>query len=199
MELEVNAAKLSLWSDIPRTHAAAWRRGRVLFGFSGAPPAPRGLLVGEAPGPRTDPKMPLFPAPNSSSGGRLLRYSGTYADRFLGRLVRVNLCDGPWSARRAAAGQARILTYLFDPANFYEGAPLRVLLLGARVPRAFGVVPPWTRAGFGHTELLNDGNPALSVAWIPHPSGKNLTYNDPGNQLRARRAVEWAIGERDVP
>ncbi|HEY8924730.1 MAG TPA: hypothetical protein VIU64_10140 [Polyangia bacterium] len=188
-----------LWHDVRRSQAMAWRRGRALFGFSGAAPQPRGLLVGEAPGPNTDARLPLFPAPNNSAGGRLLKYADIGPADWLGKLVRMNLCDGPWSARRAAAGRARALMYLVSTENYYNGEPLRVLLLGARVARAWGCVAPAARhAGFGHTEM-RDGALVLRVAWIPHPSGRNLLYNDRDNQLRARRAVLWAIGERGAP
>jgi hypothetical protein len=110
----------------------------------------------------------------------------------MSKLVRANMCDGPWSARRAVAGRARILEYLFDDANYCDGAPLRVLLLGARVARAWACPGP-----FGYREVRNQDKPVtLRVAWIPHPSGRNLLYNDESNQARAGRAVQWAIGDR---
>lgn len=177
-----------------RGHADAWR----FYGLCGKPPAPRGLLVGEAPGPNTNALLPLFPQPSNSAGARLLRYSGVDPADWLGKLVRMNMCDGTWSIRRAVAGRARALAFLLDKRNHYDGLPLRVLLLGVRVARA------WSCYGaFGHVEMIHYFNPSLSipiqVAWIPHPSGRNLAYNSRRNQLRARRAVLWAIGERDAP
>lgn len=188
------------WYDVERSQVAAWRRGRVLFSFSGPPPSPCGLLVGEAPGPNTDVRLPLFPAPNNSAGGRLLKYAGVDPAEWLGKLVRMNLCDGPWSSRRAVAGRARALAYLFDEANYHDGQPLRVLLLGRRVAQE------WSCRGPFRHEVHRFGGAApgkpeleLRVAWVPHTSGKNLLYNDRRNQLRARRAVLWAIGLRDKP
>jgi hypothetical protein len=103
------------------------------------------------------------------------------------------LCDGLWSARRAVRGRARVLAYLLDPKNFHEGEPLRVLLLGHRVARE------WACHGqFGHVRMMYP-DVTVRVAWIPHPSGKNLLYNSRRNQLRARRAVLWAIGDRQDP
>ncbi len=192
--------RASLWYDLESSHVGAWRRGRVLFGFprGTCPPDVRGMLVGEAPGPNTDPRLPLFPAPGNSAGARLLRYAGIDPVDWFGKLLRVNLCDGPWSLRRATVGRARVLSYLFDEANFYNGAPLRVLLLGDRVRRA------WSCYGqFGCIEMDYYFNPKLTiplkVAWIPYPSGRNSIYKSRLNQLRARRAVLWAIGERDTP
>jgi hypothetical protein len=180
---------------VRNSYLAAWHLGCLRFGISDDPPVPRGLVIGEAPGPNSDARVPLFPEPRNSAG-RLMRYAGCPPADWIGKLVKMNLCDGAWSTRRAVNGRARALTYLLDPANFHDGAPLRVLLLGARVARA------WSCHGaFGHeTHAYDCGATAdLRVAWIPHPSGKNLLYNDRKNQLRARRAVLWAIGERATP
>lgn len=177
-------------STLMRGHTNAWTQ----YGLAGRPPAPRGLVIGEAPGPNTNALLPLFPAPSNSAGARLLRYADVDPADWLGKLVRMNLCDGTWSARRAVAGRARALAFLFDKANYYNGAPLRVLLLGDRVRRA------WSCYGaFGYVRMEYYGGPTLHVAWIPHPSGRNRLYNVRRNQLRARRAVLWALGERETP
>ena len=182
--------------DVERSQVAAWRRGRALFGFSGSIPRPRGLLIGEAPGPNTDARLPLFPAPSNSAGSRLLRYTGVDPAAWLGGLARMNLCDGPWSTRRAVAGRVRALAYLLDEVNYHDGEPLRVLLLGPRVARTWAC-----HGSFGYEVHAHDCGATvnLHIAWIPHPSGRNLLYNDRRNQLRARRAVLWALGERDAP
>lgn len=198
----MSAAELELaqWCEIERSHAMAWRHGARTFGLLGSPPDPRGMLVGEAPGPNTDASLPLFPEPSNSAGARLLKYADITHYDWLGKLVKVNLCDGPWSARRAIEGRVRVLSYLLDKDNYRGGEPLRVLLLGARVTRAWGAVPERARhAGFGYTDMRLGGSSTLRVAWIPHPSGRNLLYNDHKNQLRARRAVLWVLGERDEP
>jgi len=188
---------------LTQSHLAAWNFGMRRFGITDDLPRPRGLLIGEAPGPHTDPLLPLFPEPSNSAGARLLRYAAVPAAWWLGRLVRMNLCDGTWSTRRAVAGRARALAYILDEENYYDGRPLRVLLLGARVARA------WCCFGaFGHVEVIHHHGggsvraarvTAFQTAWIPHPSGRNRLYNSRRNQLRARRAVLWALGERDVP
>lgn len=185
-----NLAHSTVTQSLRRSHANAWSS----YGLFGRPPAPCGLLVGEAPGRNTDPLLPLFPRPSNSAGGRLLKYAAVDPADWLGKLVRMNMCDEAWSARRAVAGHARALAYLLDKRNFHQGEPLRVLLLGKRVARA------WSCYGaFGYVELMCDRGPTIRVAWIPHPSGKNLLYNSRRNQLRARRAVLWALGERERP
>lgn len=192
--------------DLSRSHATAWRLGKSHFDYAGDAPKPRGLLIGEAPGPNTNAKLPLYPMPNGSAAGRLLKYAGVEPMDYIGRLVRMNLCEEQWSDRRAVAGRVQATSYLLDPPNFFNGKPLRVLLLGARVARAWSCHGPFghtTMAFFGHTTMvLNDSSPVkteIEVAWIPHPSGRCHLYNERKNQLRARRAVLWALGERDRP
>lgn len=187
-------------TDLAQEHAAAWRYYHLI----GMPPKPRGLLVWEASGLNAESHPSLFLEP-SSSASRLLKYSGVDSTNWLGKLVQMNLCDGAWSARRALAGRARALAFLFDEVNFYDGVPLRVLLIGTRAASAWGC-----RGSFGYEEHQYGLNPiatsrvvpsdkTLHVAWIPHPSGRDSFYKSRRNQLRARRAVLWAIGERDTP
>ena len=80
-----------------------------------------------------------------------------------------------WSARRALAGFMHTLGYLLDETNFVDGHPLRVLLLGAKVARAWG-----KHGAFGHSmnHYAEAPGVTLQVAWVPHPSGRNLIYND---------------------
>lgn len=184
-------------TDLAHSHAAAWRFGRSHFNYAGELPQPRGLLIGEAPGPNTNAKLPLFPMPNNSAAGRLLRYADIEPVEYIGRLVRMNLCDDEWSGRGAVAGVVRAISYLLDEANFFDGKPLRVLLLGRRVAEAWNCGPePF---GYQIRHYTGGGVPNVYVAWIPHPSGRCHLYNERKNQLRARRAVQWALGERPRP
>ena len=187
--------------EINKRHLTAWNVGKKIFGYDGDLPKARGLLIGEAPGPNTKAKMPLFPNPVGSAAGRLLSYSGISPKEWMGKLVRTNQCgDDQWSSRAACAGRVALTSYILDPKNFHEGKPLRVLLLGARVARAWACHGPfgsvtWVFPDDGRLE----NSERVEVAWIPHPSGRNLLYNDRKNQLKAGRAVQWAIGERDKP
>ena len=184
--------------DIAKSHAVAWRYGYDHFDYSGSPPKPRGILIGEAPGPNTDARLPLFPSPTNSAAARLLRYADVEPIDWMGKLFRVNLCQEQWSDRRASAGMVQVLAWLLDPANHTtDGKLLRVLLLGRRVADAWHCEQdPF---GYSIRYLTGGGHPNLYVAWIPHPSGRNLIYNDRKNQLRARRAVQWVLGERAKP
>lgn len=136
-----------------------------------------GLLVGEAPGPRTSKKLPLFPYPTNSAGGRLLKMSGLGAGQYLGRLLRRNLMEAydlAWDAE--VAGQHALNIINEQPAG------RRVVLLGSRVGRAFG---------FADFYKVAEVNGAVYCC-IPHPSGRNLLYNDVNHRIAARAAIQWA-------
>ncbi len=187
-------AQESIGRVLTQSYLAAWNFGMRRFGITDDLPRPRGLLIGEAPGPNTDPFLPLFPEPRNSAGGRLLKYAEVPTSDWIGKLMKMNLCDGSWSVRRAVAGRARAIAFLLNKRNYHDGRPLRVLLIGARVARAWSCYGP-----FGYEEHGMVSCTSLLIAWIPYPSGKNRLYNSRRNQLRARRAVLWAMGDRNDP
>lgn len=126
-----------------------------------------------------DPKHALYPWPPNCAGHRLFEMlkavepSATmrgYVDRF----ERVNLVMGQWDFRRArvAADVMRATDVLVDR---------DVVLLGREVARAFGVVDEidW-RCRHAHD---------ARVYLLPHPSGRNLRYNDPDCRLGAGRVL----------
>jgi hypothetical protein len=185
-------------NDLVRSHTAAWRLGRSHFNYEGDPPKPVGLLIGEAPGPNTNARLPLFPEPTNSAAARLLKYADIEPAEWMGKLLRMNLCHNQWSDRRASAGAVQALSFVLDPNNYAgDGKLLRVLLLGRRVADAWHCGPePF---GYQIRHVTSGGHPNLYVTWIPHPSGRNLLYNERRNQLRARDAVLWATGARAKP
>lgn len=171
---------------IRHPHIVQWRIGARLFGYSSAsPPAPRGLIIGECPGPRTDPRMPLFPNPENSTGARLLGYSNMSERDYMGLLMRTNLCPTTWYDDIAELRVEHLKRAIvrFD-------SSLRVLLLGAKVEAAWGIR---SRYKFGEARVFVDDVP-ISLAWIPHPSGLNRIYNDEESQRLAGRYVRWCAG-----
>lgn len=128
----------------------------------------RPLLVGEVNPFGSNPAFALYPLPERSSGGRLMKILGLTYRQYLKRFDRINLCEWEWRM-----GQARhraewlVSTY-----------PDRVIvLLGAKVSRAFGVpYEPFTTHG------------AYRV--LPHPSGLNRAWNDPSAVEKARNLLK---------
>lgn len=145
----------------------------------------RGLIVGQNPGKRTHPDLPLFPDPPTSSAGRLLTMSGMTPGEYLGGLYRRNLCDDrKWSSEAAAKRARYILGALFDMPR-----DLRVVLCGEKVSAAFGARSEWWRP------FRLDSRQLCVV--IPHPSGLNHVYNEEEPRLRTRAIIRWAaLGER---
>jgi hypothetical protein len=150
---------------------------------------PVGMLVGEAPGPNTSGRLPLFPWPASSAAGRLLKLSGLKPGDFLGRFFRRNLFDiytDTWHAPMARERAEQILEEIAAVGS------LRVLLLGTRVAAAFGLDSLWSRRTVERLVPLSNEQVLIELASIPHPSGRNQVYNDAKARAAAQTAVLWA-------
>lgn len=127
------------------------------------------LIVGECnPYGGTD-EFALYPAPDGCSGHRLCcLILGMSRHDYLDAFERANLCHGKWSMPLARK-RAREL--------FAHPAPL--ILLGAKVARAFEFVP-------FQALMIGDGGKTLV---LPHPSGLCRLWNEPGMIDRTREAV----------
>lgn len=139
------------------------------------------ILVGEAPSERGG-KLPNYRAFDSRtrSGSKLARLADVpeIADVF----GTVNLVDR-WPGRTShgtvfPAGLARR-----NASRLWATLPgdVDLLLVGLRVADAFDVSVPYLR-----WETLV-GDPDRRVAVFPHPSGVNRWWNEPKNEIRARR------------
>lgn len=143
-------------------------------------------LVGEAPGSKSDPDLPLYPLPERSSGGRLCAMFGRGRAGYLRAFARADLIDrypGPTfplgRAREASEALAERL------------APRPLILLGRGVAQAFA---------FPHSEHMawEDyllGQTLIRAAVIPHPSSRNLWYADRANQ---EKVGEWLREQVDL-
>lgn len=141
--------------------------------------APVAALVGEAPGPNGNPETPLWPDPPNSAAGRLVAMMGLSRRDYLCSFVRANVLDaypGPVFPLSEARGRAAALAQRL--------APLPLILLGRGVAGAFRFPTP---------HLMEWEDYVLDGVWIraavvPHPSGRNLWYNDP---LHRARVGSW--------
>jgi hypothetical protein len=148
---------------------------------------PVGVVVGEAPGPRSSIRHALFPYPASSSAGRLMGFARMPPGVFLGRLLRRNLCREEFSATEAERAALLLLRELDD-----MDGEFRILLLGVGVGRAFGLGAfyDYARTRNPHADVLRWHD----VVCIPHPSGLNHLYNEPAHRRAAAAALTWAAG-----
>lgn len=170
---------------------AAIKLGVKLDAIDGPPVA---AIIGEAPGVNTSWKLPVFPFPSNSAGGRLLKYSELDAAAYLGKFIRKNLYTHlePWSIPTAREKAAEIVSL------FQSWRVLRVVLLGKRVGEAFGL-RLWET---GSTTAMDFGVGApprsfgVAVTCIPHPSGRCREYNDEDAIRRTKATLRWAAGLR---
>lgn len=142
---------------------------------------PIAAIIGEAPGPNTSPKLPLFPLPRSSAGGRLIAYSRIAPARYLGAFLRRNLfreLPRAWDRGDARINAETLL------AELRQRGIMRVVLLGTKVGAAFDLPELWSH---GATSL-----PTIELVTIPHPSGRCRVYNDVAAQRRAGATMRWA-------
>ncbi len=128
------------------------------------------VVVGEAPGAAGRADLPLYPLPPGCAGHRLFKMTALPNMRtYLTLLFRANLLSynpGPnWPKREAHIAAMAMLPFLRER---------QVVLLGRKVARAFGV---------GQYSFMewNNYRDLCDVAVLPHPSGRNLWYQDGGN------------------
>lgn len=112
----------------------------------------------------------LYPAPDGCTGHRLWKLltsrTGASRHQYLDTFERVNLVRGLAFDKIKAKARA------YDLTRKYEGTGRTIVLLGQDV-----------RAAFGHPRLLIHPQVIGGCTWrqIPHPSGRNLFYNDADN------------------
>ena len=134
------------------------------------------VLVGQAPGPNTDPELPLYPVPARSAGGRLQRMLGLSRAEYLRLFERTNLLyryvGTTLNGDRVCRKEARVAAGALQPLLQSRV----VVLVGRKVADAFDFHEEffvWRRVG---NRSLHTEN-----GWwgcIPHPSGRNRLYND---------------------
>jgi hypothetical protein len=129
-------------------------------------------FVGESNPYGGNPVYALYPEPHGCTGWRLCHLilkmdPGVYRDTY----GRANLVRGAWSMPRAREAAAAL-----------RATGHRFVLLGAKVAAAFGHrFEPFT-------------TPVTTELILPHPSGLNRMWAEPGMFDRAREAVERFIG-----
>lgn len=149
------------------------------------------LLIGQAPGPNTDPRMPLYPLPKTATGGRLASFMGLTTHQYLRTFDRVNvLQDFPGKCKRDdkfPLREARIAASAMRPLL----AGREVILVGRNVATAFG----FAEMPF-HSVLMESD---CDIYVVPHPSGRNHWYNSETNREEAR--LFWAeyLAKRGLP
>lgn len=140
------------------------------------------LIIGQAPGPNTDPAVPL----GGRCGDRLADLCGLELKDFFLLFERVNLIQKfpgkltkgdafPLDEARKGAIDVLIMSHVHER---------KIVLLGDNVAKAFGFNPSTLPTLQMHRR---PAFPFAGVATCPHPSGVNRWWNEPDNVKRARR------------
>lgn len=133
------------------------------------------VLVGELNPYGSDPRFSLYHLPRRASGNRLREHLGL-SDCTYEAIEKVNLCTGRWSMAAARANAGKVL-----------GEYGVIVCLGAKVRDAFNG-PKFFESGRWLLNLgLNEAE--CSIATLPHPSGLNRLWNQPGARQRARELM----------
>lgn len=174
--------------------------------------SPLALLVGEAPGPKSDPSCPLFPYPVRSSGARLLELAGYVNDplAYLSYFARADVVEkfplGTWPRAEAVRRMEALVAW---------AAGLPVIVLGARAAAALGLMGPnvaphdnciraehfrWMDASRFvmrspmSTIAVAPSQAAQPVIWLPHPSGRNRLTSMAGAQFMDAFRLARTVG-----
>jgi uracil-DNA glycosylase len=139
---------------------------------------PNVVIIGEAPGPQDSGAFPLLGTNMRAAGARLRAMSGLSMPEWRS-VVRVNLVSHPLVGREWPRQNARITATSWKH-SLLQGK--RVILLGSKVCNAFGYAH-----GVDHAHCEWREQAGYEAASIPHPSGRNLAYND--------LAVKLAVGK----
>lgn len=136
------------------------------------------VIVGEQNPYGGDPYFALYPSPDGCSGDRLCRkIMGISRGRYLSYFARVNLCDGTFSLRAAERRASEIAK-----------EAKKLVLCGSKVCLSFGV-------RFEPFHILPVGNEGTMALVLPHPSGRNIMWEQRGIIERARKAMREFFGD----
>ena len=138
------------------------------------------LLIGQPPGPNTDPTQPLHPLPATSAGGRLAAMMGLEEWEYLMMFDRMNLIY-QFPGRHKRDDKFPMLQGKLNAQLVKQLMRNRTLVfLGRNVEAAFNckIVAPFF-------EWQEDKQWDYSYVVVPHPSGRSHWYNRPANKALA--------------
>lgn len=142
--------------------------------------APRIYVVGDRPGPNTDPARPLYPHTTVGAAAHLMEMMGIDSKQvYLDRTIRMNAWhDGRLTlVAEARPRMLKLMRHLKTEGSEVplgtEKKPALVIVLGTEAMRA---MPADIRdMKFGE---VRDVSRWLRVFYLPHTSGRNRVWND---------------------
>lgn len=125
-------------------------------------------IFGERPGPNTDPERPLYPHTTTGAAARLIRLLDWTTDFYLENTLRYNVVDNLRVSTRSDNARTRVILRMQEERRVNPNA--RFLFLGKEALSSM--------KRQGREPLWDNGEIRGDVMYIPHPSGRNLFYND---------------------
>lgn len=140
----------------------------------------RPVLIGMNNPLHSEPKYALFPYPEGCTGHRIFqmletRIPNLTRKQYLDAFDRRNVVNGKmWDSKEAERGAAKL-------EQEFWGSGRTIVLLGNDTAKAFR-----------HPRLLLHPQVIGGATWrqVPHPSGRNLWYNDATNRELVARLLE---------
>lgn len=128
-------------------------------------------IIGDAPGPNTDPTDPLFPHTSTGAAARLIELMGISENKYLRVTRRLNANHDGENALDPAMAATRM-------AGALAGANSKLIIVVGRA--AANLHRDTKDLDFG--DVIEYHGRRLVV--IPHTSGRNRYWNDKGNKAR---------------
>lgn len=141
------------------------------------------VVFGERPGPRTDPRQPLFPHTTTGAAAKLIRLLGWTTEEYLQRTTRINVFHDGAHALGLQAARRRVERYM-TVAIARHGAPVFVAV-GRETLRA---LPQFYRS-------MEAAETRDLVMYLPHTSGVNRWYNSQDNTELATRVLREHVAK----
>jgi hypothetical protein len=157
------------------------------------------LLIGLDNPHSRNPYHALLPMPDGATGDKIVQLIAAVIDGYTARdylrdFGRLNLYPGEAARSGKGATATDRLLARHCVRIIAEGKYSDVVLLGKRVQVAFSDFVVFSHQVERH-EVFGTGFTADFYA-LPHPSGRNIWYNDEANRARAGRILKSLSGRR---
>ncbi len=136
-------------------------------------------ILGERPGPNTDPSVALYPHTNTGAAARLMRLLELSQEEYLASTSRLNAVDDKSST---ASTEARLRVEEF----LQRAGSEPLIVLGKSALRAMPA--KYRKMQFG--EIVDN------VLLLPHTSGVNRVWNDPAFSAKMQQVAREFINEQ---
>lgn len=138
-------------------------------------------ILGERPGPNTNPSIALYPHTTTGAAARLARLLNLTTEDYLARTARLNAVDTQGASTASSEARLRVEYFLF------EAGSEPFIVLGKSALKA---MPAKYRK-------MQFGDKIDNVLLLPHTSGVNRFWNDPANSAKMQQIAREFVSEHE--